>query len=322
MAIWRLPIRVSQATQISTRRARVGVPSQPIVDRLPRTSRAGKLVLIVSLVAGILSLFPLLAQAQSPAQGQAVFDQKCKSCHTIGGGRMAGPDLKGITAQRDRNWLIEFSVSPDQVIARGDPTATDLVKQYNGMKMPNMGLTRQDAEAVLDYIAQQSGGAQPGAAQPPAGAPSGMPQPAAAGDPSVGRDLYTGAVSLSNGGPACMACHNVNGVGALGGGNLGKDLTASYTTFGEQGLASILQTAPFPVMKEVYADHGLTDKEVADLLAFFSDTAGAAQPQPANPTVFVALGVAGFLVLLVFINIIWARRPQGVRRALVRGGSR
>lgn len=304
------------------------VPSQPIKDRLLRIvwSGAGRVALIISLFVGLLYLAPLLAYAQSPAQGQAAFEQKCKSCHTIGGGRTVGPDLKGVTAQRDRSWLIEIIVAPDQLIGRGDPTATEMVKQYNGLKMPNIGVTPQEAEAVLAYIEQQSGGATPGAAQPGASpapaAPSSAPQPAAAGDADAGRALFTGATGFANGGPPCMACHEVSGIGALGGGSMAKDLTTTYATLGEQGLASVLKTTPFPIMKEIYAGHGLTDQEVAHLLAFFGQTASAGQARPASSIVFLVLGAAGFLVLLGAISVFWARRSRGVRQALVRGGSR
>ncbi len=52
-------------------------------------------------------------------QGQAIFEQKCQGCHSIGGGQIVGPDLKGVTSRRDRDWLISFITSPDQLIAQG-----------------------------------------------------------------------------------------------------------------------------------------------------------------------------------------------------------
>ena len=90
--------------------------------------------------------------------GQAIFDQKCISCHSIGGGRIVGPDLKGVTEQRDRDWLIRFIVSPEKLIAQGDPLAERLVQEYDGISMPNMGLSESEAEEVLAYIEAQSGG--------------------------------------------------------------------------------------------------------------------------------------------------------------------
>ncbi len=90
-------------------------------------------------------------------QGQAIFEQSCKSCHSIGGGRLVGPDLKSVTERRERDWLIRFIVSPDELIAQGDPLAKQLVEEY-GIPMPNMGLSQSEAEEVLAYIEAQSGG--------------------------------------------------------------------------------------------------------------------------------------------------------------------
>ncbi len=92
--------------------------------------------------------------AGDTAQGKALFESKCASCHTIGGGKKMGPDLKGVARQQPQEWLVDFIVAPDKVIASGDPTAAQLVKEY-GMPMPNLGVSKADAEAILAYISQQ-----------------------------------------------------------------------------------------------------------------------------------------------------------------------
>ncbi len=52
---------------------------------------------------------------------------------------------------------------------------------------------------------------------------------AGSGNDEAGRKLFTGETSFSSGGPPGMSCHNV-GVGALGGGSLGPDLTKVWAT--------------------------------------------------------------------------------------------
>jgi cytochrome c2 len=42
-----------------------------------------------------------LATGQTP-EAVGFFRQNCTSCHTIGGGRLTGPDLKNVTRQKDR----------------------------------------------------------------------------------------------------------------------------------------------------------------------------------------------------------------------------
>jgi len=89
-------------------------------------------------------------------KARALFTQKCAGCHTIGKGRSVGPDLKGVTAERPRDWLVDFVVAPDKVIASGDPYAQQLVKQYGGLQMPNLGIPRADVETLLAYIEAES----------------------------------------------------------------------------------------------------------------------------------------------------------------------
>ncbi len=92
--------------------------------------------------------------AQDAAQGKTLFESKCAGCHTIGGGKKAGPDLKGIAKTESHDWLVNFITAPDKVIASGDPTAAQLVKEY-GMPMPNLGVSKTGAEAILAYISSQ-----------------------------------------------------------------------------------------------------------------------------------------------------------------------
>ena len=94
--------------------------------------------------------------AQAATRGKAIFDQKCAGCHTIGAGRTAGPDLKGVTQTRDRAWLTEFIQTPDKVIARNDPIAIKLKDEYGGLEMPNLGISAAQAEDLLYYVDSRS----------------------------------------------------------------------------------------------------------------------------------------------------------------------
>jgi len=80
-------------------------------------------------------------------QGKVIFEQKCAACHSIGGGRLVGPDLKSITNKRDMDWLIRIIVSPEELIAQGDPLAKQLLEEY-GVPMPNVGISEE--EGLID----------------------------------------------------------------------------------------------------------------------------------------------------------------------------
>jgi cytochrome c2 len=55
-----------------------------------------------------------------------LFRQSCMSCHTIGGGKLVGPDLKDVEQRKDRAWLADFIVNPKRFLDAGDPYAQKL----------------------------------------------------------------------------------------------------------------------------------------------------------------------------------------------------
>jgi len=89
-------------------------------------------------------------------RGEYTFRNHCAACHTIGRGDHLGPDLLGVTATRDREWLAHFIVAPDKMVAAADPIAQTLLARYKQVLMPNLGLGSADAEVLIDYIEAQS----------------------------------------------------------------------------------------------------------------------------------------------------------------------
>ncbi len=52
--------------------------------------------------------------------------KKCVACHTMGKGALVGPDLKGVTERRPREWLVQWIAAPDAMVAKKDPYAIKL----------------------------------------------------------------------------------------------------------------------------------------------------------------------------------------------------
>jgi mono/diheme cytochrome c family protein len=268
-------------------------------------------IVVFAVLLGTAYLVKAAPLIQSVDEGRAIFEGQCLSCHTIGGGDLVGPDLLGIVAQRDRDWLTRWIADPDQMLAERDPIATSLLEDYNGVPMPDMGLSEGEVAAVIAYLEAESGqGAEPGAKSPPAAV--------TLGDPEVGRKLFVGEYVLINDGPACLSCHNVNGVGALGGGTLGPDLTHVYTRYGEAGLASALQALPCPTMLAIFQDAPLTDEEVGALLAFFKQVDERPTP-PVRSEIdrFFWIGLVGSAGLVVLGHLTWKNRFSGARKPLL-----
>ena len=98
---------------------------------------------------------------------------------------------------------------------------------------------------------------------------------------------------------------------------MGPDLTHVFQRFGESGLSSALQGLPFPTMQGVFQAKPLTPAEQGNLLAFFAQSAKrTAEPTGSN---FVWIGLGGFIVLVGVPQVLWGKRPKGVRKRLVGG---
>ncbi|MCZ7551531.1 MAG: hypothetical protein B6D39_01300 [Anaerolineae bacterium UTCFX2] len=257
---------------------------------------AGMLLLVV----GWSSIASAKLIAQTAQEGELIFNQRCTSCHTIGGGTLVGPDLQGVTARRDLAWLQQFILAPDKMIAAGDPIVLELMATHNNIPMPNLGLTPTEVDAVIAYL-ESAGSAAPAAPAAPA-------QPAAVtGDAARGQMLFSGGLALQNGGINCIACHHVRTTAGLGGGTLGPDLTQVYTRYGgDAGLSAVLTTLPFPNMQSTFATRPLTPQEQADLLAYFRGSSQVvAGDVPQRSGLFVGVAAVGALILFGMMALFW-----------------
>jgi protein SCO1 len=88
--------------------------------------------------------------------GQYLFATRCAACHTIGHGIKIGPDLLGVTAARNRGWLLSFIQKPDELLAEKDALAVALFKQYKEIQMPNVRLGPDDTESIVKFLEAQS----------------------------------------------------------------------------------------------------------------------------------------------------------------------
>lgn len=268
-------------------------------------------------LAGLLLLIPAIAAADPAAD---FFRQNCTSCHTIGGGRLTGPDLKGVAGRKERAWLERFVQNPKAVIDAGDAYALELQREARGVIMPTVpGMTPERAQALLDLIEEHSK-----LARSPFSGQGITDRPFVAADVELGARLFLGTRPLVNGGPACASCHTLSTLGGLGGGRLGPDLTRVYQRLGNrQAVGAWLAAPATPTMQAVFARRALQPEEVLGLLAVIEDAArrGAA-PAPGPGPGFFLLGFAGMGVGLAVLGKVWGWRFRAVRRPLVRGSHR
>ena len=250
------------------------------------------------------------AWAQDP--GEQIFNTTCFACHTIGGGRLIGPDLAGVHERRSQEWLEKFIKSSQSMINAGDSGAVALFEEYSSMLMPDTVASEEQIRQIIGYIESQSSGA---AASNDASANElATPEdPASEEDILAGQEMFQGALRFANGGPACNACHEVRNDAVIGGGILATELTTVFSRMGGAGVTAILGRAPFPVMQAAYEDRSLTEREVTALVAFleYADSEQYNQlPRDYGLGLF-ASGVVGAGVLFGLFGFIWRGRKTG-----------
>ena len=257
------------------------------------------------------------AAGQDPPSEESIrfFKLNCTSCHTIGGGRLTGPDLKDVSTRAERDWLIGFILDPKGTIDSGDPYGQELLRDSRGVYMtPVPGMTRALAGKLLDLIAAESLLEESQFA--------GLElsdRPLTDADIARGRELFEGTQKIASGSPACVSCHSVAGLGAFGGGRLGPDLTSAYGRLeGRKALGAWLASPPSPVMQPLFLTHPLESEEILALIAFLKHSAESGVTEARSSRLqFVLSGIGLAALLMVLFDILWRDRFRGVRRLLV-----
>jgi mono/diheme cytochrome c family protein len=245
---------------------------------------------------------------QNPAED--LFARKCASCHTVGKGVRVGPDLKDANKRRSRSWLERFVTAPSAMLD-ADPDARNLLTEFKGVRMPDLGLQAKDVSSLVDLLVRCS-------AEPCNLVGKFTPVTlATAQDVARGHAFFTGELALKTGGAPCLSCHTVRGAaGAIGGGTLAKDLTNVFARLGDEGLDRALAVPAFPLMNKVFTEHPLDPAEVFALRAFLFD-ANRSTTAIGGDTLSIGLFAGiGTIAALVVLNAFWARRLGGVRRPL------
>ena len=95
-------------------------------------------------------------QKELAVAGKALFQAKaCGGCHTIGAGKLSGPDLKDVSKRRSKEWLVAWLKNPDDMFAKKDPIAMKMLGEYF-TKMPNLNLSDDEVVKLLAYMEQES----------------------------------------------------------------------------------------------------------------------------------------------------------------------
>ena len=243
----------------------------------------------------------------SAQDAEAQFRKSCMSCHTIGAGDKVGPDLKGLAERRSKDWATNFIQTPGSMIERGDATATELLKKFNNVKMPDLGVTAPEAEALHKFVDEcTKTGKKMGSA--------GITRPATPQEIANGKAMFEGRIRFAKGAPSCLSCHAAGDAGLLGGGRLGPDLTNVAGKMGK-GLASAIENPAFPSMVGVFKDRNLTEMEAFQVASYLQSVSG--QPGAKKDVIFPLIGIIGVVGGLSLGASLGRKRFRGVRKFLV-----
>lgn len=293
---------------------------------LPTRIRLAALAVVPALCLALVATFPAAAQetttsgattTMSAEEATEFFRRQCVRCHTIGGGRLTGPDLKDVHQRRDREWLVRFLLDPQGMIDAGDPYAVELLESARGVVMPQVaGMDAARAHALLDLIARESALEESEFSTPALPA-----DPFTDSDRMIGRMIFAGKAPLRSGAPPCSGCHDLAGLEGWGGGRIGPDLSRVYERFGSRDAVSewlqdpagsvTASTSDDSTPGAIPAHRTMDSSEVHPLSAALEEAARHGPAAAAtHQLLFSAAGWGAATLVLALVGLVLWRLPE------------
>ncbi len=93
------------------------------------------------------------ACCEKKIDGEALFKNYCKSCHSSDYRILVGPGLAGASSKYDMDWLIAFTKNSQKLIYEDkDPIAIRVNEEYNKLLMPAQPVNYKEVIAIFEYI--------------------------------------------------------------------------------------------------------------------------------------------------------------------------
>ncbi len=83
-------------------------------------------------------------------EGKTIFNTKCVACHKLDT-KLVGPALKPIVKNLPPVYLMNYMLNTTEM-QKKDPRLKKLIKEYNGVVMPDQQLKEPQARAILEYF--------------------------------------------------------------------------------------------------------------------------------------------------------------------------
>ncbi len=205
------------------------------------------------------------------------FFYRCAGCHTVGGGKLTGPDL-----------ITSVGWSP-----------ADLKSAVKKMEKNVGPLTPTDVDQIVDFLKDPTVATRIANQKQKVEAKLRAELPAASYE--AGQNLFRGRKTLAGGGPACITCHRFAGEG----GSLGPELTLIKDKLTGVALQSAIENSSYKIMRAIYEKRKITQVESLHLAEYLSTPEKAAPRFGPSGSRVLALALGGALAfagLMVFLN--------------------
>ncbi len=109
--------------------------------------------------------------------GGTLFRTNCGACHTVGKGKLVGPDLKGVQDRHTEEWILKWVKGSQSMVKAGDKDAVKLFNDNSMIPMPDQALADNDIKTILAFIKTEGAPVSASAATPAAPSTSAAVQP-------------------------------------------------------------------------------------------------------------------------------------------------
>lgn len=93
--------------------------------------------------------------AAMAADGEAISNTKCQSCHKLTNERLVGPGWQGVTSRRTAHWIMNFITNPEPMIDKDPELQAQL--EICLVRMPNQNVAEEDARKIVEFMRKNDG---------------------------------------------------------------------------------------------------------------------------------------------------------------------
>ena len=104
------------------------------------------------LVIAALTLIAIPLSTVDAQDGAQLFRSNCGACHTVGKGKLVGPDLKDVQNRHSDQWILKWVHSSQTMVKAGDKDAVKLFNDNSQIPMPDQALSDNDIKTILAFI--------------------------------------------------------------------------------------------------------------------------------------------------------------------------